>query len=297
MTAVVTTLDKLIAPSRHIFLSPHYDDIAISCGGTARLLAKHDRQPIVALIFGSEPASDHQYTAFAQRMHRDWGFDAQEVIASRRAEEAVASQVLGTTDQFLPFHDAIYRDERYPGGARGPTARFPPFRAPLRGGGRYPGGANLSASPPTAKAASPPAAIAEAIGLTGEANDDTRIYTPLGSGKHVDHQLAFMTGVVLANRGWEVWCYEDLPYSIKPGALDNRLATAGVELTEAARIDVSSVWDAKIDAIMSYPSQLETVFGRYVGAGTTRDEISAAMRRFATTIDGEHAVERFWSVK
>jgi LmbE family N-acetylglucosaminyl deacetylase len=273
VTAAVTTLDELIAPSRHIFLSPHYDDIAISCGGTARLLAEHGRQPVVALIFGSEPAPDHQYTSFAQRMHRDWGFDAQEVIASRRAEEAVASQVLGTTDQFLPFHDAIYRGERYLGDD------------------------DLFSVPAEDEGESLPAAIVEAIGLAGEANADTRIYTPLGSGKHVDHQLAFMTGVLLAQRGWQVWCYEDLPYSIKPGALDNRLATAGVELTEAARIDVSSVWDAKIDAIMSYPSQLETVFGRYVGAGTTRAEISAAMHRFATSIDGEHAVERFWGVK
>ncbi len=40
---------------------------------------------------------------------------------------------------------------------------------------------------------------------------------------------------------------------------------------------------------MSYPSQLETVFGRYIGAGSTRDEIDAVMRGFATGIDGEHA--------
>jgi LmbE family N-acetylglucosaminyl deacetylase len=270
---VVTSIDELIKPSRHVFLSPHYDDIAISCGGTARLLADHGRQPIVALIFGSEPAPDYQHTAFAERMHRDWGLDASSVIASRRAEEAVASKVLGTTDRFLPFHDAIYR------------------------GDRYLGDVDLFSLPTDDEMESLPTAIAEAAGLTGDPDGDTRIYTPLGAGKHVDHQLAFATGVELAAKGWDVWFYEDLPYSIKPGVHADRLATAGVALTEAAHIDVSSVWTAKIDAIMSYPSQLETVFGRYIGAGSTRDEIDAVMRGFATGIDGKHAIERFWRVK
>jgi LmbE family N-acetylglucosaminyl deacetylase len=269
---VVKSIEELINPSRHVFLSPHYDDIAISCGGTARLLADHGRQPIVALIFGSEPASDYRHTAFAEQMHRDWGLDASSVIASRRAEEAVASRVLGTTDQFLPFHDAIYRGERYLGDV------------------------DLFSIPTDDEMELLPTAIAEAAGLTGEPDGDTRIYTPLGAGKHVDHQLAFATGVELAHKGWDVWFYEDLPYSIKPGVHADRIATSGVALVEAAHIDVSSVWTAKIDAIMSYPSQLETVFGRYIGAGSTREEIDAVMRQFATGIDGQHAIERFWRV-
>lgn len=270
MTIAPTSLDQLISPDYHLFLSPHYDDIAISCGGTARLLAENGKSPTVALLFGSEPADDHQFTPFAERMHRDWGFTAQEVIASRRAEEAAASRILGTTDFFLPFHDAIYRGERYLGDD------------------------DLFNFPTADEVAALPAAIADRLQLAGKERASTRIYTPLGAGRHVDHQLAFLTGQQLARDGWEVWCYEDLPYSIKPGALQQRLESAGVPLVEAARIDVEAVWDAKIDAIISYPSQLETVFRRYIGAGSSRDEISAVMRQFARSVDGVHVVERFW---
>src|SRR5687768_4772628 len=107
--------DALTRPERHVFLSPHYDDIALSCGGTAALLAQFGRQPEVALIFGDHPDPDAPLTAFAQAMHNQWGLDAAQVITGRRAEEATAGRVLGTRAVFLPFRDAIYRGERYLG--------------------------------------------------------------------------------------------------------------------------------------------------------------------------------------
>ena len=103
----------LTRPDRHIFLSPHYDDIALSCGGTAAVLSAAGRTPEVALIFGDHPDPAQPMTAFAEQLHEQWGMSAEEVIAGRRSEERMASIALGTCDRFLPFRDAIYRGERY----------------------------------------------------------------------------------------------------------------------------------------------------------------------------------------
>ena len=48
---------------------------------------------------------------------------------------------------------------------------------------------------------------------------------------------------------------------------------------------------------MAYPSQFAVIFGGYVGAGSTRKEIDTAMRRYAESVGGGVAAERFWRVK
>ena len=63
-----------------------------------------------------------------------------------------------------------------------------------------------------------------------------------------------------------------------------------------AHVPAQAVWDQKIDAILRYPSQIETVFLQYVGIGTTRAEISEALSAYATQVGDGAMVERFWGV-
>lgn len=261
---------QLAAPARHLFLSPHYDDIALSCGGTAATLTRSGRTPEVALIFGDHPHPALPLTSFAEAMHRGWGLDAAQVIAGRRAEEAAAGAILGARAVFLPFRDAIYRGERY-------VSNDDLFGAPAPEESALPG------------------EIVDALHLDDGEPAATRIYAPLAVGRHVDHQQAFAAGVSLAEAGWEVWFYEDLPYAINPGTTEERVAGAGVPLTVAAIVEVSAVWNEKIAAIMAYRSQLATIFD-YVGAGSSRQEIDAVMRAYATAVGGGVPAERFWRV-
>lgn len=262
--------DELCRPERHIFVSPHYDDIALSAGGTAARLRQLGRTPHVAIVFGAEPEAGQVFTPFAADMHAGWGMAPDKVIASRRAEEADAAAILGTIPSFLPLHDAIYRGERYLGD-------------PDLFGAVAADEVSLSAD------------LIEALPLATAEKASTRIYVPLGVGWHVDHQIAFRAGLELANDGWEVWFYEDLPYALKPGIRDDRIARAGVRLAVTARVPVASRWEAKIGAIMAYPSQLATIFS-YVGAGSTREEIDALMRAYAASAGDGELAERFWAV-
>lgn len=270
MSSTFVDLATLQRPSRHVFLSPHYDDIALSSGGTAALAARGGGVADVALIFGDHPDPDQPLTEFAEGLHVQWGMDAGSVIAGRRAEEAAASAILGTHDLFLPFRDAIYRGARY-------TSDPVLFGSPNDDEADLPG------------------QIAAAAGLTGPADPSVRVYAPLAIGFHVDHQHVFRAGLQLANAGWEVWFYEDLPYSLRDGAKDRRIAAIGGLVEPGPLVDVESVWNEKIAAILAYPSQLATIFGDYVGIGSSRGAIDGAMSAYARAAGGGVRAEQFWT--
>lgn len=270
MSAFVSAAE-LIAPQTHLFISPHYDDIALSCGGTAALVTEAGRDGVVALLFGDHPDPGQPMTSFAEQMHRDWGMSADQVIAGRRGEEAVASCVLGLRDLFLPFRDAIYR------------------------GDNYVSNDDLFGSPKSAES-DLPHQIVEALAAEGFDGVSTRVYAPLASGFHVDHQLAFQAATLLDRAGWDVWFYEDLPYSLLEGRVADRASRAGVPVEVAELVDVTPVWDMKIDAIMAYPSQLQVIFEQYVGAGSSREEIDAVMSAYSKEAGDGRNAERFWRI-
>jgi LmbE family N-acetylglucosaminyl deacetylase len=264
-------LSVLTAPQTHLFISPHYDDIALSCGGTAALASEAGKDAVVALLFGDHPDPDQPMTPFANHMHAEWGMTADQVITGRRAEEAESSRILGLRDRFLPFRDAIYR------------------------GDSYLSDDDLFGSPKDADIGLPEQ-IAVALETEGFQREGTRVYAPLASGFHVDHQLAFLSAALLDRAGWDVWFYEDLPYSLLPGRVADRVARAGVDLEVAGAVDVGSVWTRKIDAIMAYPSQLKVIFEAYVGAGSSREEIAEVMDSYSRGVGNGRNAERFWRI-
>jgi LmbE family N-acetylglucosaminyl deacetylase len=206
-------------------------------------------------------------------MHEVWGLTADQVIASRVAEETAAAAILGAKMRVLPFRDAIYRGHVY-------LSDDDLFGVPAMAEARLP---------------------QEIVGplQLGEVPDaGTRIYAPLAVGKHVDHQIVHQAAMDLATSGWDVWFYEDIPYALKPDALENRLAeigeATGLLLQPVAAPSAEADWDRKIDAILSYPSQLETVFRQYVGVGTTRSEINEALSNYASGVGNGIVVERYW---
>ncbi len=265
--------DVLAAPVEHLFLSPHYDDIALSAGATVRRLADLGRQPETLIVFGSEPDPDIELSPFASAMHQGWGLATGEVIARRRAEEDHAARAIGATVRLLPFHDAIYRGHNY-------LSDDDLFSTPA------PAEANL------------PGKIAAALGLPEAPTDAVRIYAPLAVGNHVDHQLVFDAAIGLAATGWEVWLYEDVPYALRDGALQRRLDTIARDhaVHVQGKVLAEAQWDAKLDGILSYPSQLETIFRHYVGVEPTRDGIRNALAAFASEEDEANVGERFWAL-
>lgn len=91
-----------------IFLSPHFDDVVLSCGGLIWDLTNQGDQAEIWTIMAGYPV-DESYSAFAQQNHLAWGKAGREAIDMRRAEDQAACEILGARSHHFNWPDVIYR--------------------------------------------------------------------------------------------------------------------------------------------------------------------------------------------
>jgi LmbE family N-acetylglucosaminyl deacetylase len=255
-----------LQPGPALFLQPHYDDVALSCGGTVAAWAAAGCEPRMVTVFASELV-DGMVGEFAGRKHSRWNVaDLDAVPATRRGEDERAATVLGCSVRWLGLPDAIYR------------------------GDRYTSDASLYGAPHPEELALPEH-LAEELLLLPEWRPGSQVFVSLGVGDHVDHQLVFEAGRRLAQLGVHVWAYEDLPYGIHtPQGLASRLAKLAGAVQGPVVVPVAATIDRKLDAIASYASQVPVIF-RFT------DDFRGAIRAHALAVGGRAGpAERFWRV-
>jgi LmbE family N-acetylglucosaminyl deacetylase len=248
----------------HIFLSPHLDDIALSCGGCVKRLTNSGREVVIATLCAANAPSSQPLSAAARRVHAEWQLGDQPYIA-RRAEDETACATLGAKAIHLSLLDAIYRFD---------DDGQPLYTTEFIGVPPHP--RDLARQTP---------ALARAVrGLLANA-PRALVYAPLGVGGHVDHQLtrAAVEEVVPAAR---LRYYEDFPYAAwtssrmkPPYTLDKK--TAGLR-PRRLRLSKPEV-EARLNAIACYGSQLPALFGS-VGA------MPDSVRQYISCVQGE----RYW---
>ncbi len=260
-----TRLDQLSAPYRYIYLSPHLDDAALSCGGT---IAQHTTAGIPVLVVNictGAPPPGALLSPFASLMHRRWNLSADEAMARRLREDAEALEILRADGLQLDMLDAIYRmPEAYTDDERlfGQVAEGDRLASDLQ------------------------ARLEDLISRF----PDAVIYAPLGVGRHVDHLATCTAAQALSRGGASVAFYEDFPYVRHEHALEQRL----VELGGADRFlplvtSIDATLTRKIGAIEAYSSQLDVLFG---GAAA----MARAVRDYAARVSPDAGAygERIW---
>jgi len=213
----------------HIFLEPHFDDAALSCGGTIARLVDAGADVLVVTVFGGKPEDESVLGAFARIQHARWRLG--DAVEERLREHRSAMAVLGCAHRVLPFPDAIYRGALY----QSEDALFGQVSSdecPLIG--------QISR-------------ILEE--LHGE-RPRVRFYAPLTVGHHVDHQIALAALPSAA----ETSLYEDFPYAARE-ARAVADATARVGAVHERDVPVGATLARRIDAIRCYASQMGTLFG------------------------------------
>src|SRR5579871_4163476 len=153
----------------HLFLSPHADDAALSCGCQIATLTRSGEKVVIFTIMAGDPPVNFRPTDFTRELHTRWKL-GEAASAGRRDEDTAASKMLGAEVHFGPYADAIYRVDPHDGTPLYPTemAVFNPIHPndPARDARR--------------------AAVIQAIlGLFHLSNTDV-IHAPLGVGHHVD---------------------------------------------------------------------------------------------------------------
>jgi LmbE family N-acetylglucosaminyl deacetylase len=263
-----------------IFLSPHFDDIALSCGGIAARLARSGARCIAVTVCAAPAPSADSLSDYALQMQTRWESAShaggeQAINEVRREEERQAARLLGIEPRMLDLPDA-------------------PYRRGSKGEHLYTSDADLFAivAPQERRTLVPSIAeevarIAREVGIRGR----PRVFAPLGIGHHVDHQLVFWAARRLGPR-YGVLFYEDYPYATREGALRERIQELRLPM-QPRLTPITDLIGVKIAAIARYKSQLEILFG-------SSEAMPAAVRAYAQSVAGASPAtqyaERFWYI-
>ena len=226
-----------------VFVSPHLDDAALSCGGLLMYAAQ--RTPVTVVTIFTE-GGDPPYTLSARRYLWQVGArDARDLYQQRRAEDRAALEPLGITCVHAGLTDALFR--RRPGV---PPRRwrdrllpemahvYPVYRLQVTSG-------RIAAA--DAGTLEQVSAVIRWLAGSG------LLLAPLGVGGHVDHVLVHAAAARSAPR---VVYYSDFPYNQRsrprsvPSLLDDLTAIPAPAASSGARTAL----------IESYRSQAPALF-------------------------------------
>ncbi|TKJ31835.1 MAG: GlcNAc-PI de-N-acetylase [Chloroflexi bacterium B3_Chlor] len=248
-----------------IYLSPHLDDAALSCGGLIHRQAQAGTNVLVVTVFAGSPAQN-VLSPFAVELHARWGHPTN-AVAVRTQEDHRAMRLLGAEYLHLEYPDAIYRFD---------GCSFLYLSREDLLGSLHPLDAELASQIATS--------IVEICSTRAPS-----IYAPLGVGDHVDHQLVREATLTLRNAFPSIVFYEDYPYVEVPGSLTDVLGRIGVEgwKAELQSLDEECM-SARIGAISAYASQMDELF-------QSVEIMPGRVRDYAAALSSEEGyAERYW---
>lgn len=248
-----------------IYLSPHLDDAALSCGGQIARLTRRGKRVLAVTVCAGDPPFRAVHSPFVAELHRRWA--AQDAVTARRAEDLRALQTLQAEALYLNLPDCIYRVD------------------PRTGQPLYPNREAIFGN----------LAEQETFLINQLARELERleplwgavVYVPLGAGHHVDHQLVRLAAERWGAPGGHLVYYEDYPYAETPAELARALAGSRL-IPVVIRLSQQDI-QRKIRAVARYKSQLSTFF-----ANTT--EMSHRLMAFARSkTDQAGLAEQVWT--
>ncbi|MBA3872064.1 MAG: PIG-L family deacetylase [Anaerolineae bacterium] len=256
----------------NLFLSPHFDDAVLSCGGTIHQLVAAGEKVEVRTVMAGIP-SRLPDSALVQELHARWQGGTNPVQVRILEDDAAMQQIGAKTSRMPNWFDCIYRMSR--------TGEvLYPDEASIFG--------EINANDRTAQ-------LLPTIVLSPQEIPRV-IYVPLGAGHHVDHQIVCNWGITL--KQYYPWValkfYEEYPYTQDPQAVEKALSILkqlypalrlNLELVSLTEADIQS----KLDAIRCYKSQISSFW-------TDLQQMEAETRQSLRTAANGTGAERYWVV-
>lgn len=214
---------------KHVYLSPHLDDVVFSCGGLIFQQANRGEEVLILTICAGEPTAD-TISSFAEELHSRWE-ELDSPSQTRKREDRAACKRIGASYVHLDILDAIYRKDEN-------EIDLYPTEISIFG--------PLSASDTN---------LIEKV--TNHISDllsrDTILYAPLCFRGHVDHRLTRMAAEALRV---PLHYFRDLPYAGRGYDVPSYLGIPeGEERLHPLNDDEIATWR---NAIMDYTSQFST---------------------------------------
>jgi LmbE family N-acetylglucosaminyl deacetylase len=233
-----------------IYLSPHLDDVALSCGGLLWEQAHAGERVSVWTICAGDPP-EGQFSPYAQSLHQRWETGPQ-AVAQRREEDLTSCTIMGASYHHFPIPDCIYRTD-----VSG-THLYPSDEAIL------------------GEIHSTERDLVAFLGdtLARELPQDGLIVSPMALGGHVDHRL---TRAAAERVGCPLWFYADYPYVLKDSTW---LESPGIGSGQPHLFTISQAGlEAWVSAVGAHRSQISTFW-------PDLDSMQAAIQTYSLSTSG-----------
>jgi len=215
---------------RWIYISPHFDDAVLSCGGLI-WEQTHSGIPVEIWTVNAGDPPPGPVSDLITRIHTEWKTGSpQETVALRRIEDKNAARWVGATVQHLNGVDAIYRRTNT-GSLMYTQDVFDPIHARE---------SNI---------------VEDVVRmLTRDLTQYDTLVCPLALGGHVDHVI---TRLAAEKLGRPLWYYADIPYLFRH---EEQLAPA-IEAMNGKTFFISAqglaAWQ---EGIAAHASQISSLF-------------------------------------
>ena len=174
-----------------VFLSAHFDDVALSAGGLVWELTQRGDRVEIWTICAGDPPQDKPMSEYAQMLHMFWELGETDVPYLRSLEDAACCEILGAGYRRYTVTDCIYR---YNPVSTQPLINVPDdINLPLEPGESY-------LIPPVTDF------------LRKNLQPEYELAVPLAIGHHRDHVLTRLAAERLGN---PLWYFVDYPYVVQ----------------------------------------------------------------------------------
>ncbi len=215
--------------TRYIFLSPHLDDVVLSCGAIIDHLNSTGHQTEIWTLFAGDPPKD-PFSQFAVSLHERWKLPDNPVII-RRMEDIAACRVLNAAPRHFDIPDCIYRTN---GNSTPLVTKEEDLYQPITNQQLF--------------------WVKYIVQLLITLPPEVILASPISIGNHIDHRIVRAAVDLLSNK--QILFYKDYPYHVKEfadrefGFLSN-LKSVDFDITQK---NVNQ-W---VEAIKCHKSQIST---------------------------------------
>jgi len=228
-----------------IYLSPHFDDVVLSCGAQIWDRVQRGEKVLVATICAAPPPPATGLSPYAASLHKRW---RQAGDFNRVEEDQLAIGQLQATPWHMRFADCIYRRS-------------------ANGKSLYNSDTEIfgSISPQEWSLIDE---VAQALAkFEQQLKPEAAIVVPRAIGNHVDHQLTRTAAEQwLRQRRFPFWYYADYPYAESvPGGEAVSISDEGkrhkIDATAEYQSQISSFWPNKTIMAQKVTDWGERLFG------------------------------------
>lgn len=250
----------------HVFLSPHFDDAVLSCGAYIRSLTMKGINVTIMTVMGGNLPDPLPHSPLIDDLHARWNI-GDNPVEIRKKEDMNAARTLGALTATITIPDCVYRTHD--------------------GVVLYPDEASIFG------AIHPNDPAQEKLRLDDLTSETfiKAVYIPLGIGEHVDHALVRDAGIGLHDQHppFEVWFYEDYPYSADPQKYQDALNRFPRKIESVIYPQKSSHIRSKLGAIACYESQISTFWANL-------NDMKDAVQTHMKSVGNGTLAERFWRI-